>query len=168
MEDLRVVFTQLQRAKQPTVKPFKGQLLYGPPCLTFQNSTFSPHSAFMCFVWIWEQTAIISLYSINWLVCITETECVHCAVRTGYLNTSKSRRSISVSHRLMSDFNSPPEDAFNSSSYHVPVPGLSWCAKAHRARNRLSSTYKHLRNEGALNTNLTSVNIPRAWASLCD
>ena len=21
----------------------------------------------MCFVWIWEQTAIISLYSINWL-----------------------------------------------------------------------------------------------------
>ena len=32
-----------------------------------------------------EQTAIISLYSINWLVCITETECVYCAVRTGYL-----------------------------------------------------------------------------------
>ena len=26
----------------------------------------------MCFVWIWEQTAIISLYSINWPVCITE------------------------------------------------------------------------------------------------
>jgi len=39
----------------------------------------------MCFVWIWEQTAIISLYSINWLVCITETECVFCAVRTGSL-----------------------------------------------------------------------------------
>ena len=30
----------------------------------------------MCFVWIWEQTAIISLYSINWLVCITQTECL--------------------------------------------------------------------------------------------
>jgi hypothetical protein len=40
----------------------------------------------MCFVWIWEQTAIISLYSIKWLVCITETECVYCAVRTGSLN----------------------------------------------------------------------------------
>jgi hypothetical protein len=39
----------------------------------------------MCFVWILEQTAIISLYSINWLVCITETECVYCAVRTGSL-----------------------------------------------------------------------------------
>jgi hypothetical protein len=30
----------------------------------------------MCFVWIWEQTAIISLYSINGLVFITETECL--------------------------------------------------------------------------------------------
>ena len=40
----------------------------------------------MCFVWIWEQTAITSLYSINWLVFITETECVYCAVRTGTLN----------------------------------------------------------------------------------
>ena len=36
-----------------------------------KNSTFCPHSIFMCFVWIWEQTAIISLYSINWLVFIT-------------------------------------------------------------------------------------------------
>ena len=53
--------------------------------LTFINSTFCPRSVFMCFVWIWEQTAIISLYSINWLVCITETECVYCAVRAGSL-----------------------------------------------------------------------------------
>ena len=30
----------------------------------------------MCFVRIWEKTAIISLYSINWLVCITETVCL--------------------------------------------------------------------------------------------
>ena len=50
--------------------------------LTFSNSAFCPHSVFMCFVWIWEQTSIISLYNINWLVCITETECVYCAVRT--------------------------------------------------------------------------------------
>ena len=47
--------------------------------------TFRAHSVFMCFVWIWEQTAIISLYNINWLVFITETQCVYCAVRTGYL-----------------------------------------------------------------------------------
>jgi hypothetical protein len=49
--------------------------------LTFNNSTFCPHSVFMCFVWIWEQTAIISLHNINWLVFITETESVYCAVR---------------------------------------------------------------------------------------
>ena len=36
----------------------------------------------MCFVWISEQTAIISLYSINWLVFITEKESVYYAVRT--------------------------------------------------------------------------------------
>ena len=53
--------------------------------LTFNTSTFCPHSVFMCFVWIWEQTAIISLYNINWLVCITEMECVYCAVRNGSL-----------------------------------------------------------------------------------
>ena len=48
------------------------------------NSTFCPHSV-LCFVWVWEQTAIISVYSINCLVLITETECVYCAVRTWYL-----------------------------------------------------------------------------------
>jgi hypothetical protein len=37
------------------------------------------------FVWIWEQTAIISLYSIKWLVFITETVSVYCEVRTEYL-----------------------------------------------------------------------------------
>ena len=50
--------------------------------LTFNNSTFCPHTVFMCFVWISEQTAIISLYNINWLVSITETKCVYYAVRT--------------------------------------------------------------------------------------
>ena len=52
--------------------------------LTLTNSAFCPHSACMCFVWIWEQTAIISLYSIDWLVFITETECVYCAVRSTF------------------------------------------------------------------------------------
>jgi len=31
---------------------------------------------FVCFVWIWGQTAIISLYSINWLILIIDTECL--------------------------------------------------------------------------------------------
>jgi hypothetical protein len=66
------------------LETFKAQwLLHVPPGLTFTNSTFCPRSVFMCFVWISEQTAIISLYSINGRVFITETECVYCAVRTG-------------------------------------------------------------------------------------
>jgi len=43
----------------------------------------------MCFVWISEQTAIISLYNIKWLVFITEMECGYCAVRTVYLNITR-------------------------------------------------------------------------------
>ena len=44
-----------------------------------------PTQLYLCFVWISEQTAIITLYSINWLVFITQTQCVYCAVRTGCL-----------------------------------------------------------------------------------
>jgi hypothetical protein len=44
----------------------------------------------MGFVWISEQTAIISLYSINWLVFITETTCVYCAVRAECLTFNNS------------------------------------------------------------------------------
>ena len=44
----------------------------------------------MCFVWIWEQTAIISLYSIDWLVFVTETECVYCAVRAECLYATQN------------------------------------------------------------------------------
>jgi hypothetical protein len=48
-----------------------------------------PTQCIMCFVWISEQTAIISLHSINWSVFITETKCVYCAVGTKYLNTTE-------------------------------------------------------------------------------
>jgi len=41
---------------------------------------------YLCFVFIWEQTAVCATYSINWLVFITEMECVYSAVRTGSLN----------------------------------------------------------------------------------
>ena len=57
--------------------------------LTFNNSTFCPHPVFMCFVWISEQTAILSLYKINWLVFITEMKSIYCVVRTGYLYTAE-------------------------------------------------------------------------------
>ena len=41
---------------------------------------------YLCFVFIWEQTATWDTYSINWLVFITEMKSVYCAVRTGSLN----------------------------------------------------------------------------------
>jgi len=40
------------------------------------NSTFCTHSVLMCFVWISEQTATISLYSKDWELLITETSTV--------------------------------------------------------------------------------------------
>ena len=39
----------------------------------------------ICFIWISEQIAIISLYNINRLVFIPETESVYCAVRDVFL-----------------------------------------------------------------------------------
>jgi hypothetical protein len=49
-----------------------------------KNSSCCPHSTMMCFVRIWQRTAVISLYKISWLVVITEMESVYCAVRTEY------------------------------------------------------------------------------------
>jgi hypothetical protein len=59
--------------------PLSGHYMYHQ--FNIHNSTFCPHTVFMCFVWISEQTAIISLYNINWLVFVTETQCVYCAVQ---------------------------------------------------------------------------------------
>jgi hypothetical protein len=43
--------------------------------------------SFICiFIWLSEQTVIISLYIMNWLVFMIETECVPCAVWTEPLN----------------------------------------------------------------------------------
>ena len=58
----------------------------------------------MCFVWIWEQTAIISLYSIDWLVFITEAESVYCAVRYGSLYTIQTHLKPS-GHYIYHQFN---------------------------------------------------------------
>ena len=76
----------------------------------------------MCFVWIWEQTAIISLYNINWLVCITETECVYCEVRTGSLYITQVKfctvRVLSQFRRLIASL-SPRWPRFYSRPAHM-------------------------------------------------
>ena len=78
----------------------------------------SGRTAFVCFARISEQTAIISLYSMNLSVFITEAESVYCAVRTGsstqtdrvsplkvnsiHIHNSKLRRAASPSECCIS------------------------------------------------------------------
>ena len=95
--------------------------LYVPPSghymyhqFNIHNSTFCPHSVFMCFVWISEQTAIISLYNTDWLVFVTETESVYCAVRTGCLSVIQVRSSLG-----RFDGGTSYSGAFRSSSEHL-------------------------------------------------
>jgi len=76
----------------------------------------------MCFVWISEQTAIISLYNINWLICINEKESVYCAVRTEVLTTIPVNRL----RRLVAGL-SARRPVFDSSS--LRVIDYLWCTK---------------------------------------
>jgi len=50
----------------------------------------------MYFVWISEQTVIISLYSSNLSVFVTEAESVYSAVRSGSLNQKDTDSSLKV------------------------------------------------------------------------
>ena len=47
-----------------------------------KNSMLCPNTAVMCLVWLSTRTALISLYRINWLAFIIETQDVYCAVST--------------------------------------------------------------------------------------
>ena len=121
--------------------------------LTFNNSMFCPHSVFMCFVWIWEQTAIISLYNINCLVFITVTQCVYCAVRTGYLNIIRffsfgcaKTLSASFSHLAL-----PPVHCGRQSSIGTvlsPTATLFTLSISVHQRSTLIFTYSLLLPEG--------------------
>jgi len=92
--------------------------------LDIYNSTFCRHSVFMCFVWISEQTAIISLYNINWLVFITETGCVYCAVRTESLCTIQVSLSCCRSGKAINNTYSKCVINQRNISYHTVVfPG---------------------------------------------
>ena len=98
--------------------------------LTFKNSTFCPHSVFMCFVWMWEQTAIISLYNLNCKVFITQRKCVYCAVRTELL------RLIVYSLRSSKFDPLPVRVACMVHKVHFGVP----CAKCFASRRSECST----------------------------
>jgi hypothetical protein len=75
---LRYVGSKLHVARQPQF-PLTPNTLVVTLCtvrFNIQEILCSAHTLFMCFVWFSEQTAIISLYSINWLVFTTETVCL--------------------------------------------------------------------------------------------
>jgi hypothetical protein len=117
--------------------------------LTFNNSTFYPHTVFKCFVWISEQTAIISLNSINWLVFISETDCVYCAVRAGYLYiiliSSDLKRLKKCSNNFLYTYKVASQCVvhFHTSKYKTPLAPL-----LHISRQfvRLSSQFTPMLN----------------------
>ena len=86
--------------------PFPRKTKYGfcACAITFQTqstTSFNRHkiqcsanNVFICFVFIWEQTATCATYSINWLVFITEMKSVYSAVRTGSLNKAVCASSL--------------------------------------------------------------------------
>jgi len=56
---------------------------------------------YLCFVFIWEQTATCATYSINWLVFITEMKSVYSAVRTGSLHKAVCASSLKPTGYVM-------------------------------------------------------------------
>jgi hypothetical protein len=75
------VFTGLNTGPDNNKKP-NGHVMHQQ----YSTTVRSAHTVFMCFVFIWVQTATCVTYSINWLVFITEMKSVYSAVRTGSLN----------------------------------------------------------------------------------
>jgi len=77
---------------------------YCLPCvllvLTFGNSTFCPHIIFTYFIWISEQTVIISAYRINWSMSVAmRSEAYFCSRLIAGLAASYPVESMDV-HRL--------------------------------------------------------------------
>jgi hypothetical protein len=63
------------------VQPFEAQcLLCVPPASALENFIFWPHSVGL----FMDQTAIISLHSINQLVLVIEMQCVFCELGTEF------------------------------------------------------------------------------------
>ena len=87
------VVTKITRVCDDKLTFTAQRLPYLTPGLTFTDSAFCPHNV-LCFLRISEQTAIISLYIIYWLVFITEAESVYCAVRNGALNQTATVSSL--------------------------------------------------------------------------
>jgi len=76
----------------------------------------------MYFLWISEQTAIIPLNSINWLVFVTEIDCVYCTIRTECLTiiyVTFYLEMLRPWHRRLIAGLSPRRPRFDDRSIHV-------------------------------------------------
>ena len=81
------------RGKLLLINPLKSSGHYMYHQFNVQQFYVLPtQTVFMCFVWIWEQTAIISLYSITWL----ELGVVYEVGKTSYVETTSVRPSVCV------------------------------------------------------------------------
>jgi hypothetical protein len=88
--------------------------------LTLRTSACCLHVyVYMCFVQVSEQTAVIFLYSMNWLVIITERECVYCAVQTGSLNVIQDNLNILPRLRQLVAVLSPQRPGLDPSPMRV-------------------------------------------------
>jgi len=79
------------------------------------------------------KTAIISLYNINWLFFITETECVYCAVRTGYLTAVQ--------------FDSPPNQPTNQTTAYLKQPDSLFTLHLKREEQQFLNSSLSARNK---------------------
>jgi len=68
--------------------------MHGLTNLKISTTVRSAHTVFMCFVFIWEETATCATYYMNWLVFMTEMKSVYSAVRTGVLNKAVCASSL--------------------------------------------------------------------------
>jgi len=80
---------------------FKAYRWSDAPKFNIQQLYALPRTVFMCFVFIWEQTATCATSSINWLVFITQMKSVYSAVRTGSLNRAVCASSLKPTGHVM-------------------------------------------------------------------
>ena len=97
-------FTVSWKKYQGFSEPFKTYWSRDAPTgFNIQQLYALPNTVFMCFVFIWVQTATCATYSINWLVFMTEMKSVYSAVRSGSLNRAVYASSLNGYLRTNSD-----------------------------------------------------------------
>ena len=100
----------------------------------------------MCFGWISEQTSIISLYNINWLVFISQTQCSLRGTDWVFIYNSGYSRTVSHhAHYILSPLSDPPARC-NYAYPHLPFV-FSLCefkSSFSRLNSKILPTCRHL------------------------